>query len=287
MAIVLQISDPHLRADPQALLRGVPTRRTLADVLALARERLPAIDRVVLTGDLAHDEDAASYLALRELLGPQAARARPIPGNHDDRAALRVVFPSADDGGAEGRVRFVDAVGPWRLIGLDSQLPGEDAGHLGDEQLAWLRARLAEDARPTAVFLHHPPVATGHPVLDGMGLLDADSLATELRRAPCVRLVAHGHIHHASEHRLGSVPVLGAPSTAFQFPAHPDRGPYDPLPPGARVLHLDDDGWRSEVLRLPELSYPPVPKRARGPLRGPPRGMGRCSSLRSKTTRTK
>lgn len=260
MAIVLQISDPHLLAEPEAVLRGVPTRRTLVEVLARARAELPAIDRVVLTGDLAHDEEPASYLALRQLLGPDVDRARPLPGNHDDRAALRVAFPALGDEGPDGRTTFVDDVGGWRLVGLDSQLPGEDAGRLGSEQLAWLRAVLTEDPRPTALFVHHPPVATGHPVLDEMGLLDADELAATLREAPWVRVVAHGHIHRATHHHLSSLPVLGAPSTAFQFPDHPRHGPYDMQPPGCRVLHLEAEGWRSEVLRLPRLTHVPVPK---------------------------
>jgi len=33
---------------------------------------------------------------------------------------------------------------------------------------------------PTVIFMHHPPVPTGHPVLDGMGLQDPDALATVL-----------------------------------------------------------------------------------------------------------
>jgi hypothetical protein len=53
--------------------------------------------------------------------------------------------------------------------------------------------------------------------------------------------------------------VLGAPSTAFQFPAHPDEGPFELLPPGARVLHLGS-ALRSEVLRLPRLDWRPKPK---------------------------
>ncbi|MCA9649577.1 MAG: metallophosphoesterase [Myxococcales bacterium] len=262
MAIVLQLTDPHLLEDPLATLRGVPTRRTLVEVLALARARLPRIDRVVLTGDLAHDERPASYLALRQALAPLASRARVLPGNHDDRAALHRVFPADAHGHDPDDPRrcFVDELESWRLVGLDSQIPGKDAGRLGPRQLAWLRAILARAPRPTALFVHHPPVPTGHSVLDTMGLLDADALAAELTRAPWVRLVAHGHIHRATEHRLGVVPVLGTPSTAFQFPARPELGPFEPLPPGCRVLHLDADGWHTEILRLPGLRYPPVPR---------------------------
>jgi 3',5'-cyclic-AMP phosphodiesterase len=262
MAIVLQLSDPHLLAEPNARLRGVPTRQTLADVLALALARHPTIDRLVLTGDLAHDEAPATYQALRALLGPHAARSHPLPGNHDDRTALRSAFPELA-GSAEAAVRFAEIVDGWCLVGLDSRIPGEDAGRVGPEQLAWLRETLAAHASvPTVIFVHHPPVPTGHPWLDGMGLLDADALATVLADAPWVRALCHGHIHRDFEARLGAVPVLGAPSTAFQFPAHPDHGAYDLRPPGARVLCLTGESLRTEVLRLPRLEHPPIEREA-------------------------
>ena len=268
MPVVLQLSDPHLLAEPDARLRGVPTWQTLADVLALARARHGVIDRIVLTGDLAHDEAPATYRGLHSALGPLAARAHALPGNHDDREALRSAFPApagAPDSTSPppDRIVFAERVGGWLLLGLDSRLPGEDAGHLGSEQLAWLRERLAAHVDvPTVIFLHHPPVPTGHPVLDGMGLTDADALAAVLAGAPWVRAICHGHIHRAFEGRLAEIPVLGAPSTAFQFPAHPEQGAYELLPPGARVLRLDDDGdgLHGDVLRLPTLAFPPLEK---------------------------
>jgi len=266
MPIILQLSDPHLLAGPEARLRGVPTRETLAEVLALALARHPVIDRIVLTGDLAHDEQPATYEALRALLGPHAEHARALPGNHDDRTALRMGFgpAAAPDAAPPGdRIGFAERVDGWYLVGLDSRIPGEDPGRLGPEQLAWLRERLAAHAGvPTVLFVHHPPVPTGHPVLDGMGLLDADALAAVLATAPWVRAICHGHIHREFEALLGATPVLGAPSTAFQFPAHPDHGAYELLPPGARVLHLTSDGLHSEVLRLPALEHPPLEKKA-------------------------
>jgi Icc protein len=258
MAIVLQLSDPHLLAEPDARLRGVPTRQTLADVLSLALARHPVIDRIVLTGDLAHDEAPATYQALRALLGAHAERSHPLPGNHDDRGALRTAFPALA-GSDDAPVAFVETLDGWCLVGLDSRLPGEDAGRLGSQQLARLHDTLAAHAHvPTVIFVHHPPVPTGHPKLDEIGLLDADALAVVLAGAPWVRAVCHGHIHRDFEGWLGAIPVLGAPSTAFQFPGHPEEGAYDPRPPGARVLHLTEHGLRTEVLRLPLLEHPPI-----------------------------
>ncbi|MCH9686448.1 MAG: phosphodiesterase [Deltaproteobacteria bacterium] len=262
MTTVLQLSDPHLLADPTARLRGVPTAETLAKVLALAEQRAVQIDAIVLTGDLAHDEQAATYERLHEAMGPHAPRCWPLPGNHDDRHGLRSAFTNVQGSGDE-RVQFCVDVGRWRLIGLDSQIPGQNPGRLGSEQLSWLVDALARrPERPTVLFVHHPPVPTGHTWLDAMGLLDADALADVLRDAPTVRAICHGHIHCEFEGRLAGVPVWGAPSTAFQFPARADLGDFDLRPPGARLLHLHDNTVHTEILRLPRLEYVPVPRTA-------------------------
>jgi 3',5'-cyclic-AMP phosphodiesterase len=262
MAIVLQLSDPHLLHDPRARLRGVPTRQTFCDVLQLARSRLPAIDRLVLTGDLAHDEEPETYLALQDLLGHDGPGALALPGNHDDRAGLRAAFPRLP-GDGDASVRFIDHLDGWCLVGLDSQITGQNTGRIGAAQLCWLRDTLSTHASgPTVVFVHHAPIATGHPKMDSMGLLDADALSEVLAGASGVRAVFNGHIHRALEGMLGSIPVYGAPSTAFQFPGQPNDDGFDLLPPGCRVIHLEPEGLRTEVLRLPRLEY--VPQRDEG-----------------------
>lgn len=258
MPLVLQLSDTHLLQDPEERLRGVPTRTTLSRVLELALQHHPTVDRVVLTGDIAHDERAQTYVALRQLLGD--ATVRVVPGNHDDRAGLRAAFPDQVDDELPA-IRFVDDVGDWRLLGVDTQITGQNDGRLGEAQRQWLRDTLAAAPdRPTVVFMHHPPILTGHPFLDEMGLRDAEAFGEILAGAPQVRGVFCGHIHRAMTGCLGAIDVHAAPSTAFQFPAHSDLGAYELLPPGCRLLHLGDE-LRTEVLRLPELEHVPVERR--------------------------
>ena len=47
---------------------------------------------MLLTGDLTETGDPRAYARLRELLAPLAMDVHPIPGNHDDRDALREAF---------------------------------------------------------------------------------------------------------------------------------------------------------------------------------------------------
>ena len=56
-------------------------------------------------------------------------------------------------------ITFAFQAGDWRLIGLDTLLPGAEEGYLSPDQLDWLSAELAAFVdMPTVIFLHHPPV---------------------------------------------------------------------------------------------------------------------------------
>jgi Icc protein len=253
---VLQLTDLHLQADPKAVLKGVCTRETLVDVLSLARERCQAgeydFQHLVISGDLTHDERIESYQVLRELLGDWLSRCRLIPGNHDDRALMRQVFPEQlpprDD-----FISFSVAAGGWQLIGLDTHVAGEVHGKLGTRQLDWLSGELATHAgRPTVLFTHHPPVRVESAWLDGLGLRDADALLDLASAFPQVRAICSGHVHQEFSTILGDLQVLTAPSTSAQFRPREDEMICDSLQPGFRTFRFLDDTFESRVDRLPE-----------------------------------
>src|SRR5690606_5093006 len=128
-------------------------------VLEHVRNHAEGWDVLVLTGDLAHDELAETYAMLREELGDWLPRCRLVPGNHDNRAGLREVFPEIVLGTGEF-LSFQETVGDWQILGLDSHQPGEVAGRIAEEQLDWLARELGQFSnQPTLLFLHHPPVS--------------------------------------------------------------------------------------------------------------------------------
>jgi len=63
--------------------------------------------------------------------------------------------------------------------------------------------------------MHHPPVLTGMPPWDAIGLDDTsrELLATVLARHRNVRLIVAGHVHRTFAGELGGRSVLAAPST--------------------------------------------------------------------------
>lgn len=253
-ARIVQITDLHLMADPSAELKGVCTRETLQAVLDVLQRDFDSAERLIVTGDLAHDELHETYVALREMLGDWLPKLRVLPGNHDNRDFMRQVFGDRVIESGDRNV-FAELVGGWRLIGLDSQLPGEVRGQLGESQRDWLARELAaEPLRPTAVFLHHPPLKVGTGWLDEIGLEDAERLLDLLSKHPQVKFVCCGHIHHEMTVTQANTLQLTTPSTSVQFLPETDRLIPDSVPPGFRIFDLEPDGsFGTRVVRVPML----------------------------------
>lgn len=254
MPTILQLTDLHLFADKEALLKGVHPWRSLARVLATARGSGIAFDHVVLTGDLTHDGLERTYEHLREALGDWADAAWLIPGNHDDRSLVgRISNPPAGTGwkpALQDRVTFSFDADGWRVIGLDTLLPGKLEGEVGAGQLAWLAAELAQHATsPTLIFMHHPPVEVGSAWLDRIGLTDRAAFAPVIAAAPQVRVICCGHIHQEFQSRLATADVLAAPSTSVQFVPQTETLVVDDVPPGLRIVTLGEKSFETRVVR--------------------------------------
>lgn len=247
---ILQITDCHLFADPAVELKGICTRQRLNLVLAALREELPRAERLIITGDLAHDERNETYAALRGLLEDWLPRLRLVPGNHDDREAMRETFRDVVET-VHGRNVFAESLGPWRLLGLDTQITGAVPGEIGPRQFAWLEEQLTVSPQPTTIFMHHPPVRVGSEWLDKIGLVDVDAFWDLLARFPQVRAICSGHVHQELALSRGSTLVLTAPATGVQFLPEAETLVVDAVSPGYRVLELQDDGGvRTRVLRV-------------------------------------
>jgi 3',5'-cyclic AMP phosphodiesterase CpdA len=211
--LLVQLSDSHIGADWVDADPGARLAAAVQSVLAFE----PSPDAVLVTGDLVDHGADAEYEQLRELLAPLDAPTYVLGGNHDDRATLRHQF-SLPGAGAEPVCYAVD-LGPLRLVVLDSTIPGEDSGALDAERLAWLEGELAAaPAQPTLLALHHPPLLTGIPAWDDIGLDEASrrSLGAVVARHHQVRRIVAGHVHRTITGELAGRPVLTIPSTYVQ-----------------------------------------------------------------------
>lgn len=249
---LVQLSDTHVLANPRSLLRGMNPYESLQKILEAIGEHQP--DGLLLTGDLAHRGEARAYDNLQDLFKNFEIPVYALPGNHDDATLVRHLWPT----------QGVD-LGEWRLLLLDSVLPtatyGE--GKLTAASWQWLTAELdRHPQQPTAIALHHHPVAVGVDWLDQMGLEDRLNFGTLLDRHPQVKVVLFGHIHWAFEGRDSLRYYYGCPSTCTQVaPPGCDLETRTLFPwhqPGFRLWDWQEDGqFSTQVFRLDYFKEPP------------------------------
>ncbi|MEB3350458.1 MAG: metallophosphoesterase [Cyanobacteriota bacterium] len=249
---LLQLSDPHLLADPAATYRGRRPEQRLRHALSHAQaqlaERGDHPDLLLISGDLCQDETWGGYCRLRAVLRDLAWPVALVSGNHDHPQLLRAALGRRALLGP-ARLR----VGHGTLLLLESHCAGWCGGRLGALQLAWLERQLADLRGPAVVVVHHPPLPIGDPGMDAIGLADGPALMASLARQPAVRAVLTGHLH---QHWQGvaaqrsHLMVWACPSTLCGF------GPVQPCPlgrpadPGGRWLELTAGGEiRQRLLR--------------------------------------
>ncbi|MDR5868179.1 metallophosphoesterase family protein [Halomonas koreensis] len=240
---LIQLTDCHLHADPAARSRTGLPHRQLARVIEAAAALRP--DRVLVTGDVSEDRSAASYELAHRLLSAFGCPWAWLPGNHDEPAAMAAcrAFDASLDLGAR------------RLLLLDTQCPGREDGELGEARLAELAARLAGDARPTLIAMHHPPLAVGSAWMDALRLSDAGAFWKVLAGQDHVEAVFCGHIHQAFLGRgpaeAGGIPVHGCPATSDQFLPGAEHFTVDEASrPGFRVIDLRGEAIETWIERV-------------------------------------
>ena len=217
--LLAQLSDLHVRTD-SALSSGVVDtagmlRACVRDLCEL--EQRP--DAVIVTGDLTDSGRPEEYAVLRELLAPLEMPVSLLPGNHDERTALREAFGDHAYLHACGEfIQYAIDAHPLRVVAIDTVVAGASHGELCNARLAWLERTLAEaPARATAVFMHHPPFRTFLGRMDSVALRDPEPFAAVIRRHPQVEAVSCGHVHRPIEVRFAGTRASTAPSTAHQI----------------------------------------------------------------------
>ena len=194
--LVAQISDTHIllpgSEHPAAELRAKCLRLCVADI----NSQRP--DAVIFTGDTVQHGLPEEYTYLRELLAPLDAPLYLIPGNRDDKSAMRAAFGDQAFLPEEGDfLHYVVEDYALRLVALDSTSPGERKGVFSPERLAWLDTTLNNRPdRPTLLFIHHPPFDVDDHYLGGYRRPEEAAALTNLvsRHAQVVGLLC-GHVH--------------------------------------------------------------------------------------------
>ncbi|MCG8909462.1 3',5'-cyclic-AMP phosphodiesterase [Pseudomonas nitroreducens] len=249
--LVVQLSDSHLFAQENGRLLGMDTADSLTQVVRLVGEEQPAIDLVLATGDLSQDGSVESYQRFRAITAPISAPIRWFPGNHDEMQPMREVAAGTD---------LLDPVidlGAWRVILLDSTIPGAVPGQMSIEQIQLLeRAIQAAPDKHLLISFHHHPVPIGSQWMDRIGIYNPERLFAVLDRYPNVRCLLWGHVHQEIDRLRGDVRLLASPSTCVQFTPGSEDFCVDSPAPGYRWLRLlPDGGVETGVSRVTDIAF--------------------------------
>ena len=231
---LLHITDCHLVPKGQQLLQ-TDTLETLRAVLAQATgEALP--DAIVATGDLVHSggiEVYQQFLSTVESLC--AAPLLCLPGNHD----------RADSMAEAGLPMQSLCLGDWFVGALDSHEDDVPEAHVDAATRAALMTQWQQQtARYGLLATHHPLLPIGSPWLDKDRIDAPESLLDGLieSESPEFCGAIFGHAHQVIDGRYRQRPLLGTPSTGFQFEPRSQQFAVADQPPGYRWLTLTDSG---------------------------------------------
>jgi len=193
--LIAQISDTHILAStsdhPAAQLRADCLRRCVADI----NQQQP--DAVIFTGDTVQHGQTEEYARLRDLLAPLDAPLYLIPGNRDDKSALRRAFDDVPLPGSGDFLHYTVEDYELRLVAIDSTSRGERKGVFCSARQSWLDKVLGEQPdRPTLLFIHHPPFDIDDHYIGGYRRPEeATALENVVSAHPQVEAMVCGHVH--------------------------------------------------------------------------------------------
>lgn len=213
--LVAQISDTHILTKasdhPAAQLRADCLRRAVADI----NEHKP--DVVIFTGDTVQHGDPDEYARLRALLEPLQAPLYFVPGNRDDKKAMRAAFADyAFVTQGDEFLHYTIEDQDIRFVAIDSTLAGERKGRFCEKRQAWLDRVLGEQPeRPTVLFIHHPPFDVGDHYVGGYRIPEEAQALEEIvsRHSQVVALLC-GHVHWPIEREWAGTQARIMPSIA-------------------------------------------------------------------------
>lgn len=246
---LVQLTDTHILPGEGDDFDGIDTFVSLVNVIRdLRQHEVWPPDGVLVTGDLVHKTEFRAYQRLKDQLESLDVPVFCIAGNHDEPELMREVLPS-------DHIHLTEIISTrnWRIILLNSFIPGTHAGRIDNADLDQLDQVLASDHKPVLLCLHHPPVSVHSSWMDSMSLENPDELFAVLDRHDHIKCILWGHIHQVFEEQRNDVMLLATPSTCVQFTPGTDRYIRDHRSPGFRWLKLYESGkLETSIYRIPD-----------------------------------
>ena len=217
----VQISDSHIGFTGAANTNVTATFAQAIDQVNGLPERP---DFVVHTGDLTHFSTAAQFDQVKQMLsGLRTGQVLTLPGEHDSTDDTGDKYRQVFGAGSQGDGWYSFDHKGVHFISLVNTINLQSLGHLGTDQLAFVKADVARlsSETPIVVFSHIPLFAM-YPAW-GWGTDDAVQALSMLRRFGSVTCL-NGHVHQVMSKTEGNVTFHTAAPTAYPLP-HPGDGP--------------------------------------------------------------
>lgn len=229
--LIAHISDCHIALPPpEGSDRSGELCRSVEYVNALD----PQPDLVVHTGDVAHDAKPAEYAEALRILDNLQAPLYVIPGNRDERGALRAAFAHRLPETLHSEfVQYAIMRERECVIMLDSVSTQSNKGRLCEARLTHLTKMLdAAGDRKVVVFMHHPPFAvteSDYPC-QFEDWSDVDAFSAIVAQHRTVSHIYCGHSHRTSRGKVAGIEASTIPSMASDLRMGPPAGVQDVLP---------------------------------------------------------
>lgn len=239
MPAFLQITDTHIVPEGTLAYGHSDTATALESAVATINAALPrlgAVDCAIVTGDLTDHGTAEEYARFSAIMSRLELPWLAVPGNHDNRDAMRAAFQHESWMTPEGPIHWQRDFGAFMLIGLDTLRHGAHHGEVSRAGFSFLDAALADAGdRLVVVATHHPWMYSGIPAMDEDNLRNGAELMQRLEAYPGPVRMISGHVHRALTAQIGKVTCQIAPAPCHAVQADTRVGAINSLvlEPGA------------------------------------------------------
>lgn len=248
---ILQITDLHLFESPESSLLEIKTYETLQAVVSNIKNEQLLIkpDIIIVSGDISQDYSENSYKLAKNIIDDFNCPTFAIPGNHDEPNLFKNILSKSKNISCSDKKIICDG---WRIILLNTQVPGKIYGDLTDNELLFLKRELAIDQTiPTLIFLHHHVLPVNSAWLNRISLTNANAFLETIDHYTNIKAIVCGHIHQEFDAMYNDIHFLATPSTCFQFATNSVKFKLDSLMPGYRWFELHSDGtYTTKIIRI-------------------------------------
>lgn len=228
--LIAQISDIHASPTNDGIAR-------LDRAISWLTKIRPHI--LVVSGDLVDGSRDEGYRLITAALQRLECRSLILPGNADDRGAMRDAMPEVDYWRDKSTMHFAEVSGEALIIGLDTVVDGEAHGD-ATQYLSWFRQVLMGGLPGVPLlFTHHHVFPCGIAPLDAVMCRGTQALAGLLAsgvRTPAA--ICSGHVHRGMSSLFAGIPahICGSICPANPLLLDPSRVPPAMDPP-ALMIH--------------------------------------------------